>query len=384
MKITRVSTVTVDAGDRDWIFIRVDTDLDGLHGWGEASLSWHTGSVCGMVEDLAPLLIGEDPGRIEHLWQMMYRGPFFKGGIVGMSAIAGIDQALWDIKAKSLGVPLYELLGGAVRDRIRAYTNLGSELGGEPRDPAAWTEAALGAVEAGYDAMKVYPIPAGRALEGLTELREAVRLVEAVRDAAGEEVDLMVDLHGRSSQAMAIQYGRALEPLRPWWIEEPCQPGNPAAMAEVARALSTPVATGERLCSRFEFREYFEQRACAIAQPDVCYCGGISEYRRIEDLASAHSVAIAPHNPNGPVATMVSIHLAASSPGFLILEQVRGDVPWRDDLVDHPPVTKGGYAELPTRPGIGLDLVDEIAKQRPARSPAPHLLFARDGALVDW
>lgn len=384
MKITRVSTVTVDARDRDWIFVRVDTDQDGLYGWGEASLSWHTGGIRGTVEDLTPLLMGEDPSRIEHLWQKMHRGRYFQGGIVTMSAIAGVDQALWDIKSKALGVPLYELLGGAVRDRVRVYTNLGSELGGDARDPAAWAEAAHAAIEAGYNAMKVYPIPAGRALEGIAELREAVRLVEAVREAAGEEADVMVDLHGRSSPAMAIQYGRALEPVRPWWIEEPCQPGNPAAMAGVARALPIPIATGERLSSRREFRDYFEQQACAIAQPDVCYCGGITEYRRIEAMAGSHSVAVAPHNPNGPVATMVSLHLAFSSPYFLILEQVLGDVPWRDEIVDHPPVTTDGHVGLPTRPGIGLDLVEEIVLQRPAKSLGPHLLFASDGALADW
>lgn len=384
MKITRVSTVTVDAGDRDWIFVRVDTDEDGLYGWGEASLSWHTGGVCGTVDDLSPLLVGEDPRRIEHLWQRMYRGTYFKGGIVTMSAIAGIEQALWDIKAKHLGVPLHELLGGAVRDRVRAYTNLGSELGGDARDPAAWTEAALAAREAGYDAMKVYPIPAGKALEGLDEIREAVRLVAAVREAAGEEADVMVDLHGRASPAMAIQYGRALEDLRPWWIEEPCQPDNAAAMAEVARAVPVPIATGERLCTAHEFRDYFERRACTIAQPDVCYCGGISEFRRIEAMAGTHLIAMAPHNPNGPVATMVSIHLAFASPGFLILEQVRGDVAWRDEIVDHPPVTESGYVELPTRPGIGLDLVDEVVSAHPAQSPPPHLLFAKDGGTADW
>lgn len=384
MKITRVSTVTVDAGDRDWIFVRVDTDEDGLHGLGEASLSWHTGGVRGTVDDLAPLIVGEDPRRIEYLWQRMYRGPYFKGGIVTMSAIAGIDQALWDIKAKSLGVPLYLLLGGTVRDRVRMYTNLGSELGGHARDPSAWTEAAVGAVEAGYDAVKVYPIPAGKALEGIEAIREVVRLVGAVRDAAGEEAEVMVDFHGRASPAMAIRYGLALEPLRPWWIEEPCQPDGAAATAEVAQALPIPIAAGERLCTDHEFRQYFERRACAVAQPDVCYCGGITGYRRIEALADTHLVAMAPHNPNGPVATMVSIHLALASPGFLILEQVRGDVPWRDEIVDHPPLVNGGYAELPTRPGIGLDLVDEVVSAHPGRSPTPHLLSATDGGVADW
>jgi galactonate dehydratase len=384
MKITGVSTRVVDAGDRDWVFVRVETDEPGLAGWGEASLGWQTHAVLGAVRDLEPLLIGQDPRPVERLWQTMVRGLYFKGGIVTMSAISAIDQALWDIKAKALGVPLYELLGGPVRDRVRTYVNLGSELGGDARRPEAWADAARAAREAGFDAMKAYPASPARALEGTAWLRETEDLVAAVREGAGDDADVMVDLHGRTTPAMAIQLGQVLAPYRPWFLEEPCQPGNADAMVEVARAIPIPVATGERLVTRNEFREHLEKRACAIIQPNVCYCGGVSELRRIAAMAEASLVSVAPHNPNGPIGTMVSIHLALALPNFLILEQVRGDVPWRREIVDEPFETVDGYVHPPTRPGIGVELVEEVAVAHPGRSPRPHLVSAPDGSLLDW
>jgi galactonate dehydratase len=384
MRITGISTWVVDAGDRDWVFLRVETDEPGLAGWGEASLGWQTRAVLGAVRDLEPLLAGRDPRPVERHWQTLTRGPYFKGGIVTMSAISAIDQALWDIKAKALGVPLYELLGGPVRDRVRTYVNLGSELGGDARRPEAWRDAAVAVREAGFDAMKAYPMAPARPLEGTAALREMEALVAAVREGAGDDADVMVDLHGRTTPPMGIQVGRALEHMRPWFLEEPCQPGNVDAMVEVARALPIPIATGERLVTRNEFREHLEKRACAVIQPNVCYCGGVSEVRRIAAMAEASLVAIAPHNPNGPIGTMVSVHLALALPNFLILEQVRGDVSWRGEIVDHPLETQDGYASPPTRPGIGVELVEEVAAAHPGRSPAPHLEFGPDGSLLDW
>jgi galactonate dehydratase len=384
VRISGVSTTVVDAGDRDWVFVRVDTDEPGLVGWGESSLGWHTRAVCGAVQDLEPLLLGQDPRPIERLWQTMLRGPYFKGGIVTMTAIAGIDQALWDIRGKALGVPLFELLGGPVRDRVRTYVNLGSELGGDARDPEAWAEAARAARKAGFDAMKVYPMTPARPLEGITALRDAEALVAQVREAAGDDADIMVDLHGRTTPATAIEIGRMLTPFRPYFLEEPCQPGNVDAMAEVARALPIPIATGERLASRHEFRELLEKRACAVIQPNVCYCGGVSELRRFATLAETSFVSVAPHNPNGPIGTMVSIHLALAIPNFLILEQVRDDVPWRWEIVNRALETETGYAMPPTEPGIGVELVEEVAVAHPGGSPAPHLTFAPDGGLLDW
>jgi galactonate dehydratase len=382
--ISGVSTRVVDAGDRDWVFVRVDTDEPGIVGWGEASLGWHTRAVTGAVLDLEPLLVGEDPRPVERLWQTMVRGPYFKGGIVVMSAIAGIDQALWDIKAKALGVPLFELLGGPVRNRVRTYVNLGSELGGDARLPETWADAAIATRKGGFDAMKLYPLAPSRPLEGIAAVREAEELVAAVREAAGDDADIMVDLHGRTTPAMAIQVGRALVPYRPLFLEEPCQPGDVDAMVEIARAVPIPIATGERLAARHEFRELLDKRACAVVQPNVCYCGGVSELRRIAAMAETSLVSVAPHNPNGPIGTMVSVHLAFALPNFLILEQVRGDVPWRDEIVDEPLMIEGGYVGPPKRPGIGAELVEEAAAAHPGRSPRPHLRSGPDGSLLDW
>ena len=384
VEITRVSTRIVDAGDRDWVFVRVDTDEAGLFGWGESSLGWHTRAVCGAVEDLAPLIVGQDPRAIERLWQTMTRAPYFRGGAVVTSAIAGIDQALWDIKAKALGVPLFELLGGPVRDRVRTYVNLGSELGGDARDPQVWADTAREARKDGFDAMKVYPAVPARPLEGTAFLRETETLVAVVREAAGEHADVMLDLHGRTSPSTAIQLGRALEPYRPWWLEEPCQPGIADALAEVARAIPIPVAAGERLVERSAFAELLDKRACAIIQPNVCYCGGVSEFRRIAALAETALVPVAPHNPNGPIGTMVSVHLALALANVPILELVRGDVAWRDEIVDDPLVTTDGYVDPPTRPGIGVELVEEVAAAHVGSSPPPHLAFGPDGSLLDW
>jgi galactonate dehydratase len=384
VRISRVSTIVVDADDRDWLFVRVDTDEPGLVGWGESSLGWHTRAVRGAIEDLESLIVGEDPRPVERLWQRMTRTPYFKGGIVVMSAIAAIDQALWDIKAKALGLPLFELLVGPVRDRVRMYVNLGSELGGDARLAETWAEAAINARKAGFDAMKLYPVSPARQLEGTAFIRETEELVGAVRDAAGDDADIMVDVHGRTSPATAIQIGHAIEPFRPFFLEEPCQPGDVDGTVEVARAVQIPIATGERLASRQEFRPYVDRRACAVIQPNACYAGGVSEVRRIAAMAETALISVAPHNPNGPIGTMVSIHLALAIPNFLILEHVRDDVPWRQDIVDEPLRTEGGYALPPTRPGIGVELVEEAASAHPGRSPRPHLRFGPDGGLLDW
>lgn len=383
MRISEVSTRVVDAGDRDWVFVRVDTDEPGLVGWGEASLGWFPNAVCGAVRDLRSLLIGEDPRPIERRRQTMMRAPYFRGGIVANSAMAGIEQALWDIKAKALGVPLFELLGGPVRDRVRTYVNLGSELGGDPPRPEAWSDAARAAREAGFDAMKVYPVPPARALEGKAFLRLTEALVAAVREAAGDDADIMVDLHGRTTRAMGIQVGRVLDPLRPWFLEEPCPPGDVDGLVEVARAVSVPIAAGERLHGVPAFRELVDRRACAVIQPNVCYCG-VTEMQRISAVAEPASVAVAPHNPNGPIGAMASVHVALAIPNLLILEQVRGDVPWRDEIVDEPLAIHEGWVDAPTRPGIGVDLIEEAAAAHPGGSPRPHTPVAPDGSTLDW
>lgn len=387
MKITGVSTIVVNAGLRNWIFVKVETDQPGLIGWGEASHEWKTRAVVGAIDDLAPLLIGEDPTRTEHLWQVMYRQQFFKGGTVTMSGISGIDQALHDITAKDLGITLHRLLGGPVRDRVRMYDHLGGGSTDSVYNEAtteAFAARARESVSEGFDAMKILAVPRSAPLEGGRAVREATGLMAAVRDAVGPDIDIMVDLHGRTTPAMAIQYGLALAPYRPWFFEEPCPPGNVDAMVEVARAIPIPVAAGERLVTRYEFREVLEKRACAVIQPDVCHAGGITEVRKIAAMADAYFIGVAPHNPLGPIATVVNVQLAFATPNHLIQELMRNDVPWRDEVVDAPLEIRDGYVLPPTRPGIGIE-VDERGAARYPYKPEPQVRwFHRDGSVADW
>lgn len=387
MRIESVSSIVVGAGQRNWIFVKVATDQPGLVGWGEATTEWHTRAVVGALEDAAEYLVGEDAFRIEHLWQILFRQRFFRGGIAVLSAISGIDQALWDIRAKDLGVPVHELFGGRVRDRVRLYDHLGGGETGAVYDESraeAFAERARAVVAAGYTALKILPVPRTAPLDGASGIAHAVAVMRAVREAVGDDVEVMVDLHGRMTAAMAIELGRALAPFRPWFLEEPCPPGNADAIVEVARALPIPIATGERLVTRWEFRELLEKRACAVIQPDVCHCGGPSELRRIAAMAEPYQVSVAPHNPLGPVATMASIQFAFCAPNFLIQERMSSDVPWRDDVVDQPVRVEAGHALPPTRPGIGVE-VDEKAAARHAPGAEPRLrFFHADGAVADW
>lgn len=386
MKVTAVETIVVNARLRNWVFVKVVTDEPGLIGWGESTLEWKTQAVVGAIRDLEPLLIGQDPTRLEHLWQSMYRHQFFQGGVVTTSAISGIDQALHDIVAKSLGIPIYQLLGGAVRSRVRMYDHLG---GGDSEavygaSDAEFSASAERSVAEGFTALKILAVPIGPPLGGRSDIRAAAHRMALVRSAVGDDVDIMVDLHGRTTPAMAIQYGQALAEFNPWFFEEPCQPGNVAAMAEVARALPFPVATGERIVNRNEFFDLMSQRACSVIQPDVCHCGGFTEIRKVAAIAETFQIAIAPHNPLGPIATAASLHFAFSSPNHLIQEVMRADVPWRDDVVTPGLPIVDGHVDLPMVVGLGIE-VDEIAAARHPYQPEPQVApLGPDGAVRDW
>lgn len=387
MRIVDVSTVVVGAQLRNWVFIKVTTDTDGLVGWGEATLEWQTRAVVGAVEDLRPLVLGGDPFRIEHLWQSMYRHHFFKGGVVTMSAISGIEQALHDVKAKALGVPLYQLLGGAVREHLRFYDHLGggdSSAVYDTGSPEAFGEAAARSLADGFDAVKILAVPVGPLLGGTEGLRLAEARMAAVRDAVGDKVDVMVDLHGRTTPAMAIQYGRVLAPFSPLFLEEPTQPEDLGALRRIADAVPVPLATGERLVGRRSFVDLLAERACAVVQPDVCHCGGIAELKRIAAMAESYGVSVAPHNPLGPVATAVNVHIGLSTSNLLIQEVMRADVPWRDEVVTGELTGMGPTVGLPTSPGLGVG-VDEAAAARHPYSPEPQLRTTLDdGTVADW
>lgn len=389
MKITDLKTVVVNAEMRNWVFCKVETDQPGFFGWGEGSLEWKTRAVVGAIEDLSPMVIGEDPGRIEHIFQKLYRQSFWRFGVIGMSAISAIEQALWDIKGKVLGVPVYELLGGQVRDKVRMYTHLG---GGDMRSVYETFEVeplidlALKIVSRGYTAVKVVFVPYSEPLEGIGKVKQFVRLMEKLREAVGDQIDVMIDFHGRCYPAMAIQYIRAIEEFRPYFCEEPVPPENVEALLEVRQSVRTPIATGERLVGRHQFKPLFEQRACHVIQPDLCHCGGLLEAKKIAAMAETYQMGVAPHNPLGPVANAVALHFALSTPNFLIQEDMLADVPWRWEVVKSSLITENGHWLPAHAPGLGIEVDEERAKEHPFKQEVMHstTIRAADNAILDW
>ena len=325
MKITAVETHVCHARMRNWVFVRVLTDEPGLYGWGEATLEWHTRAVVGAVEDIAELIVGEDPTRIEHLWQMMFRQHFWHAsGIVRGTAMSGIDIALWDLLGKVHGVPCHRLWGGRVRDYVRLYGHLGEgkmEDFYESDEPQRFAELASAMVESGFTAFKSMAVPPTMPLEGLAPVRHAERCVAAMREAVGDDIDIMVDCHARPSPRMGHLFAAALEPFGLYWLEEPCWPERADDIAAIQRSVTTPIATGERLVGVHGFRELLEKGACSVLQPDITHCGGLTEARRIAALAETYRVALAPHNPQGP-----GLHgrLDRARPRHAVLRHLRG------------------------------------------------------------
>ncbi len=387
MKIAAIKTLVVNARMRNWILVKVETDQPGLYGWGEATLEWKTKGVVGSIEDLSVLLIGQDPMRIEHLWQVMHRQYFWRGGITNYSAISGIDQALWDIKGKALGRPVCDLLGGPVRQTLRLYDHLGGgSLEGMYRsgEPEAFAELAQRSVAKGFTAIKAMPIPVSELIENACTVKKAARCVAAMREAVGDGIDIMLDLHARTTPAAAIQFGRVLADYNLYWYEEPCWPEHVDALVEVSRALPFPIATGERLVGRWEFRELLEKRAVSVIQPDVSHCGGNREARRIAAMAETYQISVACHNPQGPVSTAASLQVGFATPNYLIQEVVRSDVPWRNDVLTQPLDISTGVCQAPTAPGLGIDINEKEAARHPFQPEVTMEQFHRDGSVADW
>lgn len=392
MKITAIKTLVCNARMRNWVFVKVETDQQGLIGWGEATLEWHTRSVIGAVEDLAQLLIGEDPTRIEHLWQMMYRQQYFHGnGVVRATAIAGIDLALWDIAGKRAGLPCHQLWGGPVRDRIRTYCHL---AGGNMEDfyetpvedAKRFGEMSIQVVEEGYTAFKCMAVPPTQPIEGKKPIRIAVACVEAMRDAVGEDIDIMVECHARPSPAMGLRFAKALEPYELYFLEEPCWPESLDGLARINAAVSTPIATGERMTHLVQFRDLFALQGCDICQLDITHCGGLTEARRVAALAEAYRIALAPHNPTGPVSTAASLEFGFSQPSYIICESVDKDVPWRGDVASQGyTVEPHGRTVRPnTRPGLGIEINEDEVKKHPFEQEIHQRVFYSDGSVGDW
>jgi galactonate dehydratase len=353
MKITDIKTFIMHGGRRNWVFCKIETD-EGVHGWGEGTLEWHEEAVAAGIKTLASRLIDRDPTEIEKNWQIMYRHGFWRAGVVMGSAMAAIDIALWDLAGKVYDLPVYRMLGGAVRDRVRAYTHAQDLRGG--RD----------AVDQGFGAFKTGGWIVGRSNFHEADVVDALHeKIKGMREELGPEIDIMIDNHGRARPSLANRQIDAIEEFNLLFFEEPVPPDNLDAMDQVRNAgHRTDIATGERLFFRYGFRDLLHRRLVDVIQPDIAHTGGISEIRRIASMAEIEYIKFAPHNPNGPIATAASVHVCATVPNFLILETAR-DMPWHDKVQTTPLEIKDGYFELPTAPGLGTDIDESVITERP-------------------
>ncbi len=362
IKITRLETFVLK---NSWVFVKISTDA-GVVGWGEMLKDDARACAAGAME-AARYLVGQDPCRVVFHWQAIHRGAFYRGGPVKTAILSGIDQALWDIKGKVYGVPVYKLLGGPTRDRIRVYGTVSQETG--------------------VNAIKVGPMGEGRQaikyVEGPKFVDAVVENFKALRQKYGNGVDIAIDFHGAVQPPTALLLIKALEPYQPFFYEEVVQCLNVDVMAELARKTHIPLATGERIFTKWGFREVLEKRAATILQPDVCYAGGITELRLIAGMAEAYYSPIAPHNPQGPCSLAASMQIAASIPNFLIQE--KGDLAYDDLLAKPLPPVRNGYRGLPTDPGIGVTIDEEKLKAQVGEPREYRPKFdPDDGSVVDW
>jgi galactonate dehydratase len=363
MKIADVQTFVAGTDWRNLTIVRLRTD-DGLTGLGEVRMVNHTDALLGYIREAAPRhVVGHDPFHIEELVRKLYRDDFSRAGEVLSSGIAAFETACWDIVGKALDRPVYDLLGGPVRDRIKAYANGWYRV---EREPEEFHAAAKKVAEKGYKALKMDPFGPGHyELEREEKLR-AVALVEAVRDAIGPEPEILLEMHGRFSPATAIEMARLLEPYGLGWVEEPVPPPNLAALKKAAEKINAPVATGERIHQRIEYRELFELQAADVIQPDISHIGGLLEAKKLAAWADNYYVTVAPHNVGGQINTAAALHLAACTTNFKIQEYFNDFAdPWVKDTAPGLPEVVDGYFELPKGPGLGVELDEEVIEAHP-------------------
>ncbi|MEY9894133.1 galactonate dehydratase [Catenulispora sp. MAP12-49] len=380
MKITGWETFLVSPR---WLFLRIDTDA-GISGWGEPIVEGRAEAVRAMVDTCFEYLVGKDPRRIEQHWQVLTKSGFYRGGPVMSSAVAGIDQALWDITGRALGAPVHELLGGAVRDRVRMYSWIQGET------PEATAADALQKVALGFSAMKMDLAGPTVALPTKADYERWARRMQAVRDAIGDEIDIAIDFHGRMSTASSVAFLPLLEPMRPLFVEEPVLPEHTANLGRVVASTPIPIAAGERLYSRREFADLFAT-GVAVAQPDLSHAGGISEVRRIAAAAETFDVVLAPHCPLGPIALAACLQVDFASPNFLIQEQSSSGYADDNDLrgyLQDPSVfdLHSGHIERLTGPGLGIEIDEEAVRASAATGHAwrPPMWQHADGSFAEW
>ncbi len=382
MKITKLETFVVPPR---WLFLKIETD-EGLFGWGEPVIEGRAETVRAAVDELSDYLIGKDPLRIEDHWQVMYRGGFYRGGPIHMSAIAGIDQALWDIKGKFYNAPVHELMGGACRDTVRVYSWIG---GDRPSDVGL---AARNAKEAGFTAVKMNGTEELQYIDSHQKVDEAIARIAAVREAVGDDFGIGIDFHGRVHKPMAKILAKELEPYRPMFIEEPVLPENNEALRDIARITNIPIATGERMFSRWDFKKVLEDGYVDIIQPDLSHAGGITESKKIFAMAEAYDVAVAPHCPLGPIALASCLQVDATSHNVFIQEQSLGiHYNQGSDLLDYLADKsvfdyKEGYVENLKGPGLGVSIDEEFVRKQ---SETAHrwrnpVWRHKDGTVAEW
>ena len=382
MKITRLTTYIVPPR---WLFLKIETD-EGLIGWGEPVLEGRAHTVATAVDELSDYLVGEDPLQIEKHWQAMYRGAFYRGGPILMSAIAGVDQALWDIKGKYHDAPIHQLLGGQVRDRIKVYAWVG---GDRPTDIVA---SAQQAIADGFSATKMNLTEELQVVDHLSKIDDAVERIASLRSAVGNKLDIAVDFHGRVHAPMAKVLIKAIEPYNPLFIEEPVLSEHLETMAQLRRNTHIPIATGERLYSRFDYKNLFTLGAADIIQPDLSHAGGITECKKIAAMAESWDLALAPHCPLGPIALAACLQIDAVSQNAFIQEQSQGiHYNQSNDLTDYlsdPSVLhfSDGYVDIPQGPGLGIDINEDYVIERSKKGHRWHnpIWQHPDNSIAEW
>ena len=361
MKITDIKTFNVFTFRTNFVFVKIETDA-GISGIGEGTLEYKEHALLGAIEDIKRVLIGQDPRQVERICHELYRDSYWRVGPVLQSAISAVNMAMWDIKAKACNVPVYEMLGGKVRDSIRMYANVWFSGAKTPEEFAA---AAVAAKEKGVTALKWDPFGKAYMYMDNKDLSYSLSIVEAVRGAVGNDVDLLIEGHGRFNIATGIHIANELKQFNPMFFEEPTPPDSFDAIAEVRRKSPVAIAAGERVYSLTQFREFLDKGCADFAQPDMSHCGGISAVMKMAAMAEPHYVAIAPHNPSGPVANACALHLAAAIPGFRILEICLTDVSWRKELTNERVVFEKGNILIPEGVGLGLELNEENCLKYP-------------------
>ena len=368
LKITDVQAFIVNAG-RNYVYVKVSTDA-GIHGWGEAYSAGPDQATVATIHDFKSWLVGLDPRNVEYLWAVMYNFTRFPGGLVGNAAISGIEHALWDIAGKAAGLPVYMLMGGRCRNKVRCYQAANSP------------ETAKNLVgKYGYTGLKA-TLEYTNLVPASKSVRHFGDRAAAMREAIGPDVDLCFDAHARIfAPYIAYELAEALKPVQPLFLEEALRPENMADMAALRRKVQIPIATGEELYTKFQFQQLLSLGGADIIQPDICLAGGFLEQKKIAAIAEAHYVQVAPHNPLGPLATLINIHFAACTPNFVILEYHPDDQSPRKDLIKGEPiVAKDGYLEIPEKPGWGYEMNEEAFAHMPPKPWHRPFAFDPDGA----